>query len=116
MTAPLTDEAEGLMTVDELATACGLTVRTTRYYASLGLVPPPVRRGRMAYYDQVHLARVARRDEQPSALVKRRRRQAGALVGQVDLDVCHAERSPRHSLLAQLTPKARAQAGGEQPR
>ncbi|MBU2072817.1 MAG: MerR family transcriptional regulator [Actinobacteria bacterium] len=56
MTAPLTDEAEGLMTVDELATACGLTVRTTRYYASLGLVPPPVRRGRMAYYDQVHLA------------------------------------------------------------
>ncbi|WP_298757024.1 MerR family transcriptional regulator [uncultured Nocardioides sp.] len=56
MSTPLTDEAEGLMTVDELAAACGLTVRTTRYYASLGLVPPPVRRGRMAFYDQMHLA------------------------------------------------------------
>lgn len=44
------------MTVDELAAASGLTVRTTRYYASLGLVPAPLRRGRMAYYDHVHLA------------------------------------------------------------
>lgn len=47
---------EPLMSVDELATAAGLTVRTTRYYASLGLVPAPVRRGRMAYYGRVHLA------------------------------------------------------------
>ncbi|WP_300642976.1 MerR family transcriptional regulator [Nocardioides sp.] len=45
-----------LMTVDELATAAGLTVRNTRYYSGLGLLPPPVRRGRMAYYDRMHLA------------------------------------------------------------
>lgn len=47
---------DGLMTVDELATAAGLTVRNTRYYSGLGLLPPPVRRGRMAYYDRMHLA------------------------------------------------------------
>src|SRR5688500_8543572 len=35
-----------------------MTVRTTRYYASLGLLPPPVRRGRMAYYGPEHLARL----------------------------------------------------------
>lgn len=47
-----------LLTVDELALATGLTVRTTRYYASLGLLPAPVRRGRMAYYGPSHLARL----------------------------------------------------------
>ncbi|MFD1248218.1 MerR family transcriptional regulator [Nocardioides ginsengisoli] len=50
--------AEGLRTIDELAAAAGLTVRTTRYYASLGLLPPPARRGRMAWYDDTHLARL----------------------------------------------------------
>ncbi len=45
-------------TIDELASHFGLTVRTTRYYAGLGLIPPPVRRGRMAYYDERHRARL----------------------------------------------------------
>jgi DNA-binding transcriptional MerR regulator len=45
-------------TIDELAALFGLTVRTTRYYASLGLMPPPVRRGRIAYYDERHRARL----------------------------------------------------------
>ena len=49
---------EELLTIDELAAATGMTVRTTRYYASLGLLPPPVRRGRMAYYSSEHLARL----------------------------------------------------------
>ena len=47
-----------LYTVDQLAAATGLTVRTTRYYAGLGLVPPPTRRGRMAYYTPAHRARL----------------------------------------------------------
>jgi DNA-binding transcriptional MerR regulator len=47
-----------LLTIDELAVTTGMTVRTTRYYASLGLLPPPVRRGRMAYYGREHLARL----------------------------------------------------------
>jgi DNA-binding transcriptional MerR regulator len=53
---PAVDE---LMTVDELSAQAGLSVRTTRYYASLGLLPPPTRRGRLAYYDERHLARLS---------------------------------------------------------
>jgi len=51
------DEGE-LLTVDELAAVTGMTVRTTRYYAGLGLLPPPTRRGRMAYYSAQHRARL----------------------------------------------------------
>lgn len=52
------DSAEELLTIDELAASGQMTVRTTRYYASLGLLPPPLRRGRMAYYSAAHLARL----------------------------------------------------------
>ncbi|MEZ0578048.1 MerR family transcriptional regulator [Nocardioides sp. MH1] len=47
---------EGLLTIDELASAASTSVRTARYYASLGLLPPPERRGRLAFYDERHLA------------------------------------------------------------
>lgn len=46
------------LTVDELAAATGMTVRTVRYYAGLGLMPPPERRGRLAYYSDIHVARL----------------------------------------------------------
>ncbi|NYG55060.1 MerR family transcriptional regulator [Nocardioides perillae] len=52
------EPGQALLTVDELAAAVGLTVRTTRYYASLGLLPPPQRRGRVAVYDERHRARL----------------------------------------------------------
>ena len=60
MTAPAdTDtDTDELLTVDELAAVTGMTVRTTRYYAGLGLLPPPERRGRMAYYGPEHRARL----------------------------------------------------------
>lgn len=51
-------DGEALYTVDELAAATGMTVRTTRYYAGLGLLPPPTRRGRLAYYSAEHRARL----------------------------------------------------------
>ncbi|MGA8255269.1 MAG: MerR family transcriptional regulator [Nocardioides sp.] len=51
-------ELDDLLTIDELAAAVGTTVRTTRYYASLGLIPAPERRGRIAYYGPVHRARL----------------------------------------------------------
>ena len=50
--------SDSLLTIDELSAAVGLTVRTTRYYASLGLIPPPIRQGRVAYYDDTHRARL----------------------------------------------------------
>lgn len=59
VTVPGVDERSSeLLTVDELAAATGLTVRTARYYAGLGLLPPPERRGRMAYYSAEHKARL----------------------------------------------------------
>jgi len=50
--------SDPLLTIDELSSAVGLTVRTTRYYASLGMIPAPIRRGRVAYYDDTHRARL----------------------------------------------------------
>jgi DNA-binding transcriptional MerR regulator len=54
----VTTHDDDLLTIDELAGSTGLTVRTTRYYASLGLLPPPIRRGRLAYYGPEHRARL----------------------------------------------------------
>ncbi len=42
--------------VVELAGRVGLTVRTVRAYQSAGLIPPPVRRGKVAQYSPQHVA------------------------------------------------------------
>ncbi|MFF8412076.1 MerR family transcriptional regulator [Streptomyces omiyaensis] len=42
----------------ELADAAGITVRTLRFYRERGLIPPPRREGRIAWYDERHLARL----------------------------------------------------------
>ncbi|WMX48956.1 MerR family transcriptional regulator [Streptomyces roseicoloratus] len=42
----------------DLAAAAGITVRTLRFYRERGLVPPPRREGRIAWYDERHLARL----------------------------------------------------------
>jgi DNA-binding transcriptional MerR regulator len=44
--------------VEQLAAACDLSVDTVRYYQSRGLMPPPVREGRVAWYDDDHAARI----------------------------------------------------------
>ena len=49
---------DGELTIDELATRTGMTVRTLRFYATQGLLPPPERRGRVAYYGADHRRRV----------------------------------------------------------
>ncbi|MGH3912706.1 MAG: MerR family transcriptional regulator [Pseudonocardiaceae bacterium] len=53
MTAPDAD-----LTIDQLAARAGMTVRNVRSHASRGLLPPPQLRGRTAYYDAEHLARL----------------------------------------------------------
>jgi len=56
-------------TVDEVATRTGTTIRTIRWYQSEGLLPAPARSGRMAIYDEDHLARLeAIRDLQAHGL------------------------------------------------
>ncbi|MGH4014257.1 MAG: MerR family transcriptional regulator [Pseudonocardiaceae bacterium] len=53
MTAPDAD-----LTIDQLAARAGMTVRNIRSHVSRGLLPPPQLRGRTAYYDAEHLARL----------------------------------------------------------
>ncbi|WP_308188939.1 MerR family transcriptional regulator [Streptacidiphilus sp. ASG 303] len=44
--------------VEELAEAAGITVRTLRFYRERRLLPPPRRKGRIAWYTQEHLDRL----------------------------------------------------------
>jgi DNA-binding transcriptional MerR regulator len=46
------------MTIDELARACGMTVRNIRAHQSRGLLPAPQVRARTGYYGQDHVARL----------------------------------------------------------
>lgn len=48
------------MRVEELAKSTGVTVDTVRYYQAKGLLPAPRRQGRVALYDETHLARIER--------------------------------------------------------
>jgi DNA-binding transcriptional MerR regulator len=50
--------SEAEMTIDELASATGLTARNIRAYQSRGLLPPPQLRARTGYYGEEHLARL----------------------------------------------------------
>ncbi|MFJ9059759.1 MerR family transcriptional regulator [Streptomyces sp. NPDC102409] len=44
--------------MEELAEEAGITVRTLRFYRERGLIHPPRREGRIAWYDDHHLARL----------------------------------------------------------
>jgi DNA-binding transcriptional MerR regulator len=50
-------EEDGL-TIDQLADRTGITVRTIRFYAGKGLLPPPRLRGRTGLYGPDHVARL----------------------------------------------------------
>ncbi len=44
--------------IDALARVAGTTVRNARSYQEKGLLPPPVREGRVAYYSKAHAVRL----------------------------------------------------------
>jgi DNA-binding transcriptional MerR regulator len=48
----------GSYTIDELAAQTGVPSRTIRFYQAKGALSPPVRRGRIAYYDESHAERL----------------------------------------------------------
>jgi DNA-binding transcriptional MerR regulator len=48
----------GNYTIDELAALTSVPSRTIRFYQAKGALPPPVRRGRVAYYDDSHAERL----------------------------------------------------------
>lgn len=53
----MTEDAPGV-TVEELASRAGTTVRTIREYQTWHVLPPPTRVGRRGYYDESHLRRL----------------------------------------------------------
>jgi DNA-binding transcriptional MerR regulator len=53
-----TEEHPRSYRVAELAKEAGITVRTLRFYRERGLLPAPRREGRIAWYDDTHLARL----------------------------------------------------------
>jgi DNA-binding transcriptional MerR regulator len=57
VTAASSAEAEQL-TIDQLASRSGITVRTIRFYAGKGMLPPPKLRGRLGLYGPDHLTRL----------------------------------------------------------
>jgi DNA-binding transcriptional MerR regulator len=54
----MADHPVGEYTVDELARAAGITVRSVRVYHERGVLPAPEVRGRTGYYGPVHLERL----------------------------------------------------------
>ena len=45
--------------MEQLAATCEVSVDTVRYYQSRGLLPPPTREGRLAWYGPEHAERIA---------------------------------------------------------
>ncbi|MFO7562846.1 MAG: MerR family transcriptional regulator [Enhygromyxa sp.] len=53
-----TDQRAPTYTIDELAATTGIPSRTIRFYQSSGVLPPPDKRGRIAYYGPHHIERL----------------------------------------------------------
>lgn len=49
---------EEMLTLGELSERVAMSVRNIRFYTSKGLLPPPIRRGRVGYYTEEHVARL----------------------------------------------------------
>jgi DNA-binding transcriptional MerR regulator len=56
--AILAEQSSDEFSVDELAARVGLPTRTIREYQTMGLVPPPEKRGRVGVYRSAHLHRL----------------------------------------------------------
>jgi DNA-binding transcriptional MerR regulator len=52
------NDADGKMTIGELARRTGMTIRNIRAHQTRGLLPPPEVQGRTGYYNEEHVARI----------------------------------------------------------
>ncbi len=91
--------------VEELAAAAGVRVDTIRFYQARGLLSPPERRGRSAFYGAAHLARL--REIQRLARGGFKLEQIAQLTGAAP----HSARAPRGARRAQLAALLEQNAG-----
>ena len=102
--------------VEQVAAACDVSVDTVRYYQSRGLVPPPEREGRVAFYRQGHVDRIRRiRDLQGKGLSLTAISRVMDGDGAADDDLAAAvaaERGDGDTTAAHLTLEAFAEASG----
>ena len=83
--------------VEQLAAACDVSVDTVRYYQTRGLLPPPRREGRVAWYGPEHARRIREvRNLQRSGLnLAAIKRVLDGEVGRADADLAAAVRAAR---------------------
>ncbi|MFI8460830.1 MerR family transcriptional regulator [Kitasatospora sp. NPDC085464] len=55
---PRSDRPDASYTVEEVSRLLGMSPRNIRAHQSRKLLPPPVRRGRVGYYDETHVRRL----------------------------------------------------------
>jgi DNA-binding transcriptional MerR regulator len=83
--------------VEQLASACDVTVDTVRYYQSRGLIEPPTRDGRIAWYGDDHAARIreVRALQRKGLTLAAIRRVLSGELGKADADLAAAVAAAR---------------------
>ncbi|HZP89657.1 MAG TPA: MerR family transcriptional regulator [Actinomycetota bacterium] len=83
--------------VEQLASECDVSVDTIRYYQSLGLLPPPERRGRVAWYGPEHARRIreVRALQRKGLTLAAIRRVVQGELGRADADLAAAVAAAR---------------------
>ena len=104
-TSAVTDAAREL-SVEELATRTGVTVRNIRAYTTAGLLPPPRLRGRLGLYGDEHAQRLAviRELRDQGFGIEAIRRIFGRAPASAWRDLVAVARSVSGSLFAEETP------------
>jgi DNA-binding transcriptional MerR regulator len=89
--------------VEQLAAACGVSVDTVRYYQSLGLLPPPGREGRVAWYGPEHAERIrdVRTLQKKGLTLAAVKRVVQGELGRADADLAAAVSAERGSAVAE---------------
>ena len=83
--------------MEQLAAACDVSVDTVRYYQTLGLLPAPVRQGRVAWYGAEHAERIReiRSLQRKGLTLAAIRRVVQGELGPADADLAAAVASAR---------------------